>query len=65
MIEFFDEGGDFYRSNYMYKDFVKECFAEDDLKGFFASKLSRTVPGSDEYETSQFNLIRDFTNAFY
>lgn len=49
MIEFFDDGGDFYRSNYMYIDFVKECFAEDDLKGFFASKLPNTVPGSRKY----------------
>jgi len=49
----------------MFIDFVKECFAEDDLKGFFALELTHIVPGSYKYETSQFNLIKDFTNAFH
>lgn len=54
------------RANSMFVDFLKECFAKDDLKGTIAwGMLDMHVPGARIGEELQFNLFRDTVNAFY
>ena len=67
VIGFFDEGGAIiWRTNNMFVDFLKECFAEDDLKGIIALEMLYShFWGACIGEERHFDRFKDTVNAFY